>query len=148
MEPIHADPATNDVWSRAIGPERTKRGFVWHSLELAGARLIFSSDYPAAISIDPMRGLHNAVNRQTVEGQPPGGWLPEQRVSVTTALKAYTVSGAYASFEENRKGKIAPGMLADIMVLSANPFDLNPAKLYQTRVALTIFNGRVNYQMK
>ncbi len=148
MEPIHADPATVEVWSRAIGPERTKRGFVWHSLESAGARLIFSSDYPSAISLDPMRGLHNAVNRQTIDGQPPGGWFPEQRVSVTTALKAYTVSGAYASFEESAKGRIAPGMLSDIIVLTANPFAVNPAKLYQTRVAMTIFDGRVNYQLK
>ena len=148
MEPIHADPATVEVWSRAIGPERTKRGFVWHSLESAGARLIFSSDYPSAISLDPLRGLHNAVNRQTIDGQPPGGWFPEQRVSVATALKAYTVSGAYASFEESTKGKIAPGMFADMIVLTADPFVVNPARLYQTRVAMTIFDGRVNYQLK
>ncbi len=148
MEPIHADPATVEVWSRAIGPERTKRGFVWHSLESAGARLIFSSDYPSAISLDPMRGLHNAVNRQTTDGQPPGGWFPEQRVSVATALRAYTVSGAYASFEEGAKGRIAPGMLADMIVLTADPFAVNPASLYQTRVALTLFDGRVNYQAK
>jgi predicted amidohydrolase YtcJ len=148
MEPIHADPATVEVWSRAIGPERTKRGFVWHSLESAGARLIFSSDYPSAISLDPMRGLHNAVNRQTIDGQPPGGWFPEQRVSVATALNAYTVSGAYASFEESAKGKIAPGMFADMLVLTADPFAVNPSRLYQTRVTMTIFDGRVNYQLK
>jgi hypothetical protein len=148
MEPIHADPATVDVWSRAIGPGRTKRGFAWQTLETAGARLIFSSDYPSAISLDPMRGLHNAVNRQTTDGQPAGGWLPEERVSVLTALKAYTVSGAYASFEDTVKGKIAPGMLADIIVLTANPFAVKPASLYQTRVAMTIFEGRANYQLK
>jgi predicted amidohydrolase YtcJ len=95
-----------------------------------------------------MRGLHNAVNRQTIDGQPPGGWFPEQRVSVATALRAYTISGAYASFEESTKGKIAPGMFSDIIVLTANPFAVNPAKLYQTRVAMTIFDGRVNYQLK
>ncbi len=148
MEPIHADPGTNDVWSRALGPDRTSRGFVWHALESAGARLIFSSDYPAAISLDPMRGLHCAVNRQTIEGEPKGGWLPEQRVSVATALKAYTASGAYASFEEKRKGTIATGMLADIAVLTANPFEVNPAQLYQTRLALTIFEGRIIYSRK
>jgi hypothetical protein len=68
-----------------------------------GARLIFSRDWPAAISVDPMRGFHNAVNRQTTDGQPPGGWLPEQRVSVQTALAAYTRSGAFVSFEAGIK---------------------------------------------
>src|SRR6185295_292460 len=89
MEPIHADPGTNGVWLPAVGPERGSRGFAWQSLEKAGARLVFSSDWPAAISVDPMRGLHNAVNRQTTAGEPAGGWLPEQRVSVETALAAY-----------------------------------------------------------
>lgn len=106
MEPIHADPGTNGVWLPAIGLERASRGFAWRSLEKAGARLVFSSDWPAAISVDPMRGLHSAVNRQTTGGEPVGGWLPEQRVSVQTALVAYTSAGAFASFEENSKGKL------------------------------------------
>ena len=67
---------------------------------------------------------------------------------MATALKAYTVSGAYASFEEAPKGRLAPGMLADMIVLTADPFAVNRAKLYQTRVALTVFDGRVNYQAK
>ena len=148
MEPIHADPATIDVWSRAIGPERTKRGFAWRSLERAGARLVFSSDWPSAISVDPVRGLHNAVNRQTVDGQPPGGWMPEQRVSLETALAAYTRSGAYASFEENLKGTLAPGMLADLVVLSADPFRISPTDIHKIRVGMTVFDGRLIYEQK
>lgn len=143
MEPIHADPGTADVWSRAIGPERAKRGFAWRSLEQAGARLVFSSDWPAAISIDPIRGLHNAINRQTKEGTPPGGWNPEQRVSMDTALRAYTQAGAYSSFEEKDKGMIAPRMRADVIVLSGDPFKTPPAKIHTLRVETTIFDGKI-----
>ena len=143
MEPIHADPGTNGVWLPAIGPARASRGFAWRSLEKAGARLVFSSDWPAAISVDPMRGLHNAVNRQTTEGEPAGGWLPEQRVSVETALAAYTIAGAFASFEEKIKGKLAPGMLADMIVLNADPFKVRAADLHKCRVVMTMFDGQM-----
>jgi len=145
MEPIHADPGTVDVWSKAVGPERTKHAFAWRQLEQAGAQLVFSSDWPAAISIDPMRGLHSAVNRQTTDGKPPGGWVPEQRVSVETALRAYTSAGAYASFEEKIKGTLEPGKLADLVVLSADPFRVKPGELHKCRVERTVFNGRVIY---
>jgi hypothetical protein len=146
MEPIHADPATIDVWSANIGPDRTSRGFAWRALEKAGATLIFSSDHPASISLDPIRGLHNAVNRQTIEGQPSGGWQPQHRVSVATALRAYTVNGAFASFEEKAKGKLQAGMLADFVVLDANPFTVKPLDLHKTRVTMTYFDGKPLYQ--
>ena len=152
MEPIHADPGTIEVWSRAVGPERVQRAFAWGDLERAGAQLVFSSDWPACISLDPLRGLHNAVNRQTPDGFPPGGWVPEQRVSLETALAAYTRAGAYASFEEKVKGMIAPGMLADLIVLSADPFRATlqgeSADLYKLRVLMTLFNGRILYDAR
>lgn len=146
MQPIHADPGTNGVWLPAVGEDRGRRGFAWRSLERAGARLIFSSDWPAAISIDPMRGLHNAVNRRTIEGTPKEGWLAEERVALETALKAYTVSGAYASFEEKKKGKIAPGLFADIVVWSADPFKIDPMQIYRCRIEMTLFDGRIIYK--
>ena len=146
MEPIHADPGTIDVWSANIGPDRTSRGFAWRALEKAGATLIFSSDHPASISLDPIRGLHNAVNRQTIEGQPPNGWQPQHRVSVATALRAYTVNGAFASFEEGIKGKLQAGMLADFIVLDANPFTVRPADLYKARAGMTYFDGKLIYR--
>ncbi len=145
MEPIHADPDTIKVWSDAIGEERTSRGFAWRALEKAGAKLIFSSDHPASISISPWRGVHNAVNRQTIEGTPPNGWLPQHRVSVKTALQAYTNNGAYASFEENKKGKIVVGMLADVIVLDKNPFETPSKDLFKLKVVKTIFDGRIIY---
>lgn len=146
MEPIHADPATIKAWSDAIGPDRTSRGFAWRALVDAGTRLIFSSDYPAAISMSPWRGLHNAVNRQTTEGFPPGGWQPQHRVSVQTALEAYTSNGAFASFEEGSKGRIEPGMLADIIVLDRDPFRIRSSDLHKIKVMTTIFGGKIIYE--
>ncbi len=146
MEPIHADPGTVDVWSANIGPDRTSRGFAWRALEKAGAILIFSSDHPASISLDPVRGLHNAVNRQTIEGEPPAGWQPQHRVSVATALAAYTVNGAFASFEEGAKGQLKPNMLADFVVLDANPFTVAPRDLHKIRVGMTVFDGKIVYR--
>jgi predicted amidohydrolase YtcJ len=146
MEPIHADPDTIKVWSEAIGKERTSRGFAWNALEKAGAKLIFSSDHPASISISPWRGIHNAVNRQTIEGNPANGWLPEHRVSIKTALQAYTINGAYASFEEKTKGKIAIGMLADLIVLDKDPFAISSQELFKINVVKTVFDGKVIFQ--
>ncbi len=146
MMPIHADPETPDVWSNAIGPDRTSRGFAWKTLQQAGARLVFSSDFPASISLDPIFGIHAAVTRQTVEGKPPGGWFPEQRVSLETALHGYTTAAAYASFEEKTKGAIAPGMLADMVVLTGDLFKIDPAQIPASRAWMTVFDGRIVYR--
>ena len=81
------------------------------------------------------------MNRRTSDGKPAGGWLPEQRVSVETALRGYTSGAAYASFEETSKGTLEPGKLADLIVLSQNPFEIDPIKLHQTRVLLTLVGG-------
>lgn len=147
MMPIHADPGTNDVWERAAGLERSKRAFAWRTLQLAGARLVFSSDWPSAISIKPVDGLHTAVTRTTTDGQPRGGWMPEQRVTLETALRAYTSGSAYAQFAEKTLGTIEPGKFADIIVLSDDPFKIKPSELHTLRVLKTIFNGSVLYEV-
>lgn len=146
MQPIHADPATIEIWSACIGTERTRRGFAWRSIEKAGGRLVFSSDWPASISLNPIRGIHNAVNRRTTTGLPPQGWIPEERVSVETVLRAYTVNSAYAGREEHVKGAIRPGLLADIVVLNQNLFTIPPMDIHKTVVDLTVFDGRVIHQ--
>jgi predicted amidohydrolase YtcJ len=146
MEPIHADPDTIEVWSRAVGSERVNRAFAWNELQQNGAQLVFSSDWPATISVDPIRGLHNAVNRKTIEGKPPNAWIPKQRITMQHALRAYTSAGAYASFDEKLKGKIAAGMLADIVVFSQDLFKIDPLKIHETRVVLTVFDGKVIYR--
>jgi predicted amidohydrolase YtcJ len=146
MMPIHADPDTIGVWARAIGPERAGRAFAWRLMEKAGARLVFSSDWPSTLTLDPWRGLHCAVNRTTDDGRPPGGWLPEYALSVESALRAYTSGGAYAEFEEKTKGALAPGLAADLVVLNADPFRVEPAKLHALHAALTVFDGRVVFE--
>lgn len=145
MQPIHADPGTIDVWSRAVGPERLPMAFPWSTLRQSGATLAFGSDWPASISLDPLRGIHNAVNRRTIDGRPSRGWIPKQRISLFETLRAYTESAAWASAEESIKGRLAPGMLADLVVLSRDLFRLDPGRLHESRVLLTVFNGRIVY---
>ena len=146
MEPIHADPGTIAVWATAVGEERLSHSFVWASMLKNKAKLVFSSDWPACLTPDLMRGLHNAVNRRTIEGFPAAGWVPEQRISVKEALTAYTQGGAYSSFEENTKGRIMPGFLADIIVFSKDLFTIPSMDIHTTKVVLTIFDGKIIYR--
>jgi hypothetical protein len=144
MQPLHANPDQNnaDVWSRNIGPERASRGFSWRNIEKAGGRLVFGSDWPVVTS-DVMRGLYCAVARKTREGTPPGGWRPELAVSLESALRHYTIDGAYASFEEAENGSLARGKRADLVVLSEDLFRQPPETILKTRVLLTMVDGRV-----
>lgn len=146
MMPIHADPDTIGAWTSAIGPERAGRAFAWRLMEEAGARLVFSSDWPSTLTLDPWRGVHCAVNRTTDDGRPPGGWLPEYAISVESALRAYTSGAAYAEFEEKTKGILAQGMAADLVVLNADPFRIEPAKLHTLHPELTVFDGHVVFE--
>jgi predicted amidohydrolase YtcJ len=146
MQPIHSDPDTVAVWSRAVGPERVDYAFPWQSFVDAGAPLAFGTDWPAAISNAPLRGLHNAVNRQTPEGKPEGGWIPAQRVSVETGLDAFTASAAWASFEEGRRGTLSPGKLADLVVVSKDLFEIPPEEIHTVRALMTVVGGKVVYR--
>lgn len=149
MQPFHANPSPNqiDVWAANIGPERASRGWSYASIAKAGGRLAFGSDWPV-VTIDPRLGLNMAVNRTTPEGTPEGGWYPKERVALARALEAYTSGAAYASFDEQRKGRLVPGMLADLVVLSEDIFDLPAAKLLDAVVTHTIFDGQVVYERK
>lgn len=148
MQPIHADPATVEVWVQAVGEQRLPFSFGWQSMLQQKATLVFGSDWPACIDLNPLHGLHIAVNRQTPEGYPEGGWVPQQRISLQEALDAYTYGGAYSSFEERIKGKLQPGYLADFAVLSQNIFEVDPARIAATKVLLTVMDGRVVYEMR
>ena len=144
MQPLHANPDQNnaDVWSANAGPDRASRGFAWGLLERAGARLVFGSDWPVVTS-DVLRGLYCAVARKTREGLPEGGWRPEHAVSVESALRHYTIDGARASFEEDVKGSLRAGKLADLVVLSEDLFAGPPEAILRARVVLTVMGGRV-----
>jgi predicted amidohydrolase YtcJ len=145
MIPVHADPGAVDGWSKAVGPERAKLGFAWHSLQQANARMVFGSDWPSTISADPIRGIYAAVTRQTVDGTPKDGWVPAQRIGVEDALRAWTVNGGYAAFANRTRGKLRVGMDADIVVLSQDLFEIPPSQIWKTHVDMTVFDGQVVY---
>jgi predicted amidohydrolase YtcJ len=148
MEPIHADPATVGVWAKAIGEERLPWSFAWNSILNSGAKLVFSSDWPACISLDPIRGIHVAVNRRDPSGFPEGGWIPQEKISIYEAMKAYTQMGAYSSFEEDKKGMIKPGYLADLVVFSEDLFSIEPMKTHQVKVEMTWVDGKKIFERK
>lgn len=147
MQPFHANPHPNQIgaWEAAVGPERAARGWAYGSIVDAGGSVIFGSDWPVA-GLDPRLGVHMAVTRNTPEGEPEGGWHADERLPLAAALEAYTSAAAYASFDEQRKGQIVPGMLADIVVLSDDIFSLPSSRLLEAVVVFTIFDGKVVYE--
>ena len=146
FQPFHAnpDPSMGTVWSENIGPERTSHGWLWTSIAKGGGRLTFGSDWPV-VSLDPRLGLQVAANRLSPAGEPTGGWLPEQKLPLTAAIDGYTSGAAYASFDEQRKGTLAKGMLADIVILSTDIFAAPPERLLDAKIDVTIFDGKVVY---
>jgi predicted amidohydrolase YtcJ len=147
MQPYLGTPSPGkiDLWFKTVGPERASAGWPYHSIASRAGRLAFGSAWPNA-PLNPMLGLHTAVTRTTPEGLPEDGWYPAERLALKTAIDAYTSGAAYASFDEQRKGTLAAGMLADLVVLSEDIFEAPPSRLASTRVAVTIFDGRVVYR--
>jgi predicted amidohydrolase YtcJ len=136
-----------------IGSERCKGAYAFRSLKDAGAVLVFGSDSPgtnaARYFLNPVYGLYAAVSRQTLDGQPPQGWYPEQRLTIEEAIEASTKAPAWASFEEEIKGTLSPGKLADIAVFDTNLVEAGktaPAELLKARVLYTIVGGRVVFE--
>ena len=149
MQPYHGSPSPSqiDVWSRNIGEDRASRGWAYGSIAAGRGALAFGSDWPV-VSMNPFLGIHTAVTRTSPEGEPTGGWYPTQKLSLKAALNAYTAGSAWASFDEQRKGTLTEGMLADIVVLSSDIFSpkARPADLASTRAVLTVFDGKVVYR--
>ena len=147
FQPVHATPSPTpgDVWSTNIGAERAGRGWLWNSIARAKGPLAFGSDWPV-MTFDPKIGLHVAVTRTTEDGLPKGGWIPAERLALRRAIQVYTRDGAWASFDEQRKGILARDMLADIVVLSDDIFSAPPARLTTTEVVVTIADGKVVYR--
>jgi predicted amidohydrolase YtcJ len=147
MQPFHAyyEPNLANVWAKNIGPERVTRAFAWHSIAAAGGRLVFGTDWPV-VGLEPMPGIRNAVLRQSTEGEPPGGWVPGERVTLGQAIAAYTINGAFASFEEDLKGSIKEGKLADLVVLSQDLFTIPAENIHETKALLTLVSGREVYR--
>ncbi|HEY7589485.1 MAG TPA: amidohydrolase [Candidatus Limnocylindrales bacterium] len=144
MQPYHGDPSPNQIglWAGNIGPERASRAWAWASIRRAGGTLAFGSDWPV-VPFDPFIALNSAVNRQTVTGQPAGGWLPSERLTIPEALSAYTLGSAYAAHAEHRRGTIAPGLDADLVVLDRDLLAAGASAIIGTGIRLTVVGGRV-----
>jgi predicted amidohydrolase YtcJ len=141
------DQNTLEVYVAALGPDRASRAMAFRSLDAAGAVQAFGSDSPV-FSMEVLRGIHCAVTRTTAEGTPAGGWQPQERISAEAALRHFTRDAAYASFEEQRTGTLAAGMLADLVVLSDDIVSGPPERILKTRVLLTIMGGRDTYRAR
>ena len=144
MQPSHE---TNDMrWTEErLGPQRSKGAFAWNSLQKAGARLAFGTDYDVE-PINPLRGIYACVTRELPEGGPAGGWEPQEKLPLDECLRAYTYGSAYAEFEEGRKGELKVGQYADFTVLSTDLTKATPKEILKTEVWRTVVGGRVVYQ--
>jgi predicted amidohydrolase YtcJ len=146
MQPYHA--IDDGRWAEPlIGPERIKSMYIFKSLFDSGVVVAFGSDWPVAPAT-PMEGIYAAVTRRTLDDKNPDGWVPEQKITVEQALTAYTKNAAYASFDENIKGTLEPGKLADFVVLGDDITLLDPVKIRDTKVLQTWVGGRKVFDMK
>src|SRR5438270_7737263 len=137
MQPSHA--ISDKRWAEdRLGEYRVMGAYSWHTMMSHGVHVPFGTDWPVE-SMNPYIGLYAAVTRQSIDGQPPGGWWPEERISIEDAIRNYTAEGAYASFEERDKGQIAPGMLADLVVHTKDLLTIEPKELLQTGPELIVF---------
>lgn len=143
VQPYHA--IDDGRWAiNRIGAERLKRTYAFKSLLDSGARLSFGSDWPVA-PFNPLTGIAAAVLRQTIDGANPQGWMPEQRITPEQALMAYTGTNAYAGFQEDRLGRLAPGYIADFVVLDGDLLKIDPQKIVDVAVLRTIVDGKERF---
>ncbi len=144
MQPYHC--IDDGRWAeKRIGPERAKGTYAFRALLDSGAVLAFGSDWDVA-PMAPLIGIYAAATRRTLDGKHPDGWVPEQKISVAEAIRAYTTGSAYASFDEQIKGSIEPGKLADMVVVSDDILSMPAAEIEKTRVETTVFDGKVIYR--
>jgi len=144
MQPTHA---TSDMpWAEErLGKERLFGAYAWQRFLHSGAHLALGSDFPVE-SPDPRLGLYAAVTRQDRDGQPPGGWLPDQRLSAAEALRGFTADAAYAGFDEKQVGKLAPGLRADFVILAEDPLAVPASQLDDLEIESTWVDGKPVYE--
>jgi predicted amidohydrolase YtcJ len=145
MQPYHA---IDDMrWMEERIGERARWAYAFRTFHDAGVMLSFGSDWPGTNAswypADPLQGIYAAVVRKTLDGQPEGGWYPEERIDLETALRAYTINNAYAAGEEDRKGSLEVGKLADLVLLDHDLFAISPDEIKDVRVVMTMVGGRV-----
>ncbi len=144
VQPTHA--IDDGRWAEGrIGPERAKTTYAFRTFLDRGVRLALGTDWPVA-PLDPMLSLYAAVTRATLDGKRPDGWVPEQKIALVDAIRAYTIGAAFAEFQEKEKGSIEPGKLADIVILSDDILSIPPAAIRNARVDVTIAGGKVVFE--
>jgi hypothetical protein len=144
MQPYHA--ADDGRWcEQRIGPSRMNGAYAFRSLLDCGATLAFGSDWTVA-PLNPLPGIKAAVTRQTLDGRHPDGWIPQEKISLDEALRAYTLGSAYAEFSEKTKGVISEGRLADFILLDRDIYNIDASEIDRARVELTVLGGKVIYQ--
>jgi predicted amidohydrolase YtcJ len=144
MQPYHA--IDDGRWAeKRIGPERIKTTYAFRSLLDAGAHLAFGSDWTVA-PLDPILGIYAAVTRRTLDGKHPEGWVPDQKITVEEALRAYTTGNAYGVFAERKRGMLKPGYLADVTVLSQDLTAIPPEKIEHVSVQATVVGGKIAFE--
>lgn len=145
MQPRHCAPDITGQWAAAVGPVRSRNAWAFRSLRDSGAVLAFGSDWDVA-EMDPLIGIYTALTRKGLDGKPDGGWIPEQTIDLETAIRGYTINGAYANFAEANRGSIAPGKYADVIMLSEDLFSIPPEGIKDAHVLLTLNSGREVYR--
>jgi predicted amidohydrolase YtcJ len=144
MQPYHA--IDDGRWAEdVIGAERSRTTYAFRSLVDVGARVAFGSDWAVAPAT-PIEGIYAAVTRRTLDGANPDGWVPAEKISVEQALHAYTTVAAYASFEEDLKGMLKPGLLADFVLIDRDLTAIPEDTLRDARVLATVVGGTVVYE--
>jgi len=146
MQPFHIIDDGRWAWKR-LDEKRLKGTYAFRTLLDSGAVLAFGSDSPVA-PINPLFGVYAAVTRRTLDDKNPNGWLPEQKISVDETVRAFTWGSAYAEFQEKVKGTLEPGKLADFVMISDDIFTIDPVKIRDAKVLLTVLDGRVVYEAK
>ena len=146
MQPSHA---SDDLrWADArLGPGRVDGAYAWRWFAQAGVKLAHGSDFPVEI-VNPFWGIYAGITRQDAEGKPPGGWHPEQKLSLDETLRGFTAGAAFAAFAENRLGVLKPGYRADLTVIDRDLFESDPARLLGSGVVATVIDGVVAYERK
>jgi len=144
VQPYHA--IDDGRWAeRRIGPERIKTTYAFRTLLDKGVTLALGTDWTVA-PLDPMKTLYAAVTRATLDGKNRNGWVPEQKIKLSEAVEAYTMGSAYAEFQETEKGSITPGKMADLVLLGDDIFQIEPAKIADVQVDLTMVGGKVVWE--
>ncbi|HEY0376218.1 MAG TPA: amidohydrolase [Pyrinomonadaceae bacterium] len=144
MQPSHA--ISDKRWAQdRLGEYRVQGAYSWHMMQSFNVHVPFGTDWPVE-PINPYLGLYAAVTRQSTEGEPAGGWWPQERLTIQQDIRCYTAESAYASFEEKEKGQIAPGMLADLAVHSRDLLTIEPKEILQTEAVMTILGGKIVYE--